>query len=126
MSEEELDYEENEDDLIDINIHFEPCPSSDFDDLTKDMDVMSEKIIAAWVVPIEKNIIERIYPDYEVLTVYCNELSKEECWIQFTTRYDWMRKTNEPDSDFEKEMVDFLEKKYPESKVDVSHTRWGG
>jgi hypothetical protein len=111
--------------LLDINISFTPIPSKDFDDLVEGRDIDGEKINAAWVWDAIK-MIGTIHPDFECLTVYVRELDRDEntCTIQLTTREDWMDRMNDDDADYTKELKEFLEKKYPDTKVEVQDTAY--
>lgn len=113
---------ENENHLLDINIRFEPIPSVDFDDLREGFDVYSEKIMDAWVNDVQEKILERIYPDYEVLTVHVTDLDRDDntCSIQFTTRVDWMRETSDDQADYTKEIKDYLQNKYQNVEIEVT------
>jgi len=113
---------ENENHLLDINIRFEPIPSVDFDDLREGYDVYSEKIMDAWVNDVQEKILERIYPDYEVLTVHVTDFDRDDntCSIQFTTRVDWMRETSDDQADYTKEIKDYLQNKYQNIEIEVT------
>ena len=105
--------------LIDINIDFTPIPSKDFDDLEEGMEDEG-KFIDAWVWDVD-GIIEKIHPDFESMQVYVTELDRDynTCTIQFVTNENLLSETVSDDS-FEDKVKEFLETKYPESKVRVS------
>ncbi len=115
------DVEDTEDDgaWIDININFTPIPKNDFDDLEEDMEDEG-KILDAWVWDVY-GIIEKIHPDFESMQVYVTELDRDynTCTIQFVTNENLLSETVSDDS-FEDKVKEFLETKYPESKVEVS------
>jgi hypothetical protein len=105
--------------LIDINISFTPIPKNDFDDLEEGMEDEG-KILDAWVWDVY-GIIEKIHPDFESMQVYVTELDRDynTCTIQFVTNENLLSETVSDDS-FEDKVKEFLETKYPESKVRVS------
>ena len=105
--------------FIDINISFTPIPSKDFDDLEEGMEDEG-KFIDAWVWDVY-GIIEKIHPDFESMQVYVTELDRDynTCTIQFVTNENLLSETVSDDS-FEDKVKEFLETKYPESKVRVS------
>ena len=115
------DVEDTEDDgaWIDININFTPIPKNDFDDLEEDMEDEG-KILDAWVGDV-CGIIRKIHPDFDCLQVYVTELDRDynTCTIQFVTTENMLSETVSDDS-FEDKVKEFLETKYPESKVEVS------
>ena len=115
------DLEDTEDDgaWIDININFTPIPKNDFDDLEEDMEDEG-KILDAWVGDV-CGIIRKIHPDFDCLQVYVTELDRDynTCTIQFVTTENMLSETVSDDS-FEDKVKEFLETKYPESKVEVS------
>ena len=105
--------------LIDINISFTPIPKNDFDDLEEGMEDEG-KILDAWVWDVN-GIIEKIHPDFESMQVYVTELDRDynTCTIQFVINENLLSETVSDDS-FEDKVKEFLETKYPESKVRVS------
>ena len=105
--------------LIDINISFTPIPKNDFDDLEEGMEDEG-KILDAWVWDVY-GIIEKIHPDFESMQVYVTEFDRDynTCTIQFVTNENLLSETVSDDS-FEDKVKEFLETKYPESKVRVS------
>ena len=105
--------------FIDINISFTPIPSKDFDDLEEGMEDEG-KFIDAWVWDVD-GIIEKIHPDFESMQVYVTEFDRDynTCTIQFVTNENLLTETVSDDS-FEDKVKEFLETKYPESKVRVS------
>ena len=105
--------------FIDINISFTPIPSKDFDDLEEGMEDEG-KFIDAWVWDVD-GIIEKIHPDFESMQVYVRECDRDynTCTIQFVTNENLLTETVSDDS-FEDKVKEFLETKYPESKVEVS------
>ena len=104
--------------FIDINISFTPIPKNDFDDLEEGMEDEG-KILDAWVWDVY-GIIEKIHPDFESMQVYVTELDRDSntCTIQFVCNENLLSETVSDDS-FEDKVKEFLETKYPESKVEV-------
>ena len=105
--------------LVDINIYFSPIPSKDFDDLEEGMEVDDEKIYDEWVRE-SLDIIKKIHPDSDCIQVYVQDLDRDDntCTIQFTFNEEMNGEQVSEDS-YEDKVKEFLEIKYPDTKVEV-------